>query len=156
MKNLYDYSSSNTQTQSRWRHKWITSNTLWSTSTSTCMTSDCILLQHSLIGCMLLIYQNIVARCSQMWLYLRIGNNILWIFLFSMFPRITIMCLSGYHHNGFMQLLNLATGCTVTHCGEGFHCGITSAQTASIEWCIVQIVNVQHEDSPPNPRDCSH
>ena len=32
-------------------------------------------------------------------------------------PVITIMAL--------WQLLNLGTGCTVTHCGEGLHCGVS-------------------------------
>ena len=36
------------------------------------------------------------------------------------------MCPPGYHHNGLWQLLNLGTGCAVTHCGQGLHCGGTT------------------------------
>ena len=61
---------------------------------------------------------------------------------------ITIMAL--------WQLLNLGTGCTVTHCEKGLHWSHQSAQTASSELCILQIVNVQYKDSPPIQKECSN
>ena len=47
------------------------------------------------------------------------------------------------------RLVNLGTRCTVTHCriASWSH---QSAQTASSERCIMQIVNVSLRDSPPN------
>ena len=40
--------------------------------------------------------------------------------------RIT-MCPHGHHHNGFMATPaeRWDTGCTLTHCLEGLHCGVT-------------------------------
>ena len=67
----------------------------------------------------------------------------------SALPVITIMAL--------WQLLNLGTGCTVTHCGGRIALwSHQNAQTASRERCIVQIVNVPQGDSPPNPRECAN
>ena len=52
------------------------------------------------------------------------------------------------------QLVNLGTRCTVTHCRIALW-SHQSAQTASSERCIMQIVNVSLRDSPPNPLECS-
>ena len=57
-------------------------------------------------------------------------------------PVTTIMAL--------WQLVNLGTRCTVTHCRIALW-SHQSAQTASSERCIMQIVNVSLRDSPPNP-----
>ena len=57
-------------------------------------------------------------------------------------PVTTIMAL--------WQLVNLGTRCTVTHCRIALW-SHQSAQTASSERCIMQIVNVFLRDSPPNP-----
>ena len=57
-------------------------------------------------------------------------------------PVTTIMAL--------WQLVNLGTRCTVTHCRIALW-SHRSAQTASSERCIMQIVNVSLRDSPPNP-----
>ena len=61
-------------------------------------------------------------------------------------PVTTIMAL--------WQLVNLGTRCTVTHCRIALW-SHQSAQTASSERCIMQIVNVSLRDSPPNPQECS-
>ena len=52
------------------------------------------------------------------------------------------------------QLVNLGARCTVTHCRIALW-SHQSAQTASSERCIMQIVNVSLRDSPPNPQECS-
>ena len=57
------------------------------------------------------------------------------------------MCPPGYHHNGIMVARELgATRCTVTHCRIALW-SHQSAQTASSERCIMQIVNVSLRDS---------
>ena len=63
------------------------------------------------------------------------------------------MCPPGYHHNGFMatpELGHRMYGYTLW--GRIALWSHQSAQTASSELCIMQIVNVPSGDSPPNPR----
>ena len=63
------------------------------------------------------------------------------------------MCPPGYHHNGFMatpKLWHRMYGYTLW--GMIALGSNQSAQTASSEECIMQIVNVPIRDSPPNPR----
>ena len=59
----------------------------------------------------------------------------------------------GYHHNGFMvtpEFGHRMYGYTLwRRIALWSH---QSAQTASSEQCIVQIVNVAQGDSPPNPK----
>ena len=56
------------------------------------------------------------------------------------------MCPPGYHHNGIMAARELG------HTMYGYTLwSHQSAQTASSERCIMQIVNVCLRDSPPNP-----
>ena len=62
------------------------------------------------------------------------------------------MCPPGYHHNGFMatpELGHRMYGYTLW--GRIASLSHQSAQTASIDECIVQIVNVPQGDSPPDP-----
>ncbi len=67
------------------------------------------------------------------------------------------MCPPGCHHNGFMvtpKLGHRMYGYTLwERIALWSH---QSAQTASSEPCIVQIVNVLHRLSPPNPKECSN
>ena len=57
------------------------------------------------------------------------------------------MCPPGYHHNGIMAARELGP----TMYGWIALWSHQSAQTASSERCIMQIVNVSLRDSPPNP-----
>ena len=67
------------------------------------------------------------------------------------------MCPHSYHHNGFMQLLNLGHRKYAYILFERFALwSHQSAQTVNGERCIVQKVNVPQGGSPPNPRGFSN
>ena len=87
------------------------------------------------------------CKCSASSIYIYIYNIYIYIYIYNRIeqcalPVTTIMAL--------WQLVNLGTRCTVTHCRIALW-SHQSAQTASSERCIMQIVNVSLRDSPPNP-----
>ena len=81
---------------------------------------------------------SLTQKIAYIYVYIYIYNRIEQCTL----PVTTIMAL--------WQLVNLGRRCTVTHCRIAMWIH-QSAQTASSERCIMQIVNVSLRDSPPNP-----
>ena len=67
------------------------------------------------------------------------------------------MCPPSYHHNGFMTTPEIGLKMYGYTLWEGLHCGVTRVlKIVSSERCIMQIVNVQQGNSPPNPSECSN